>query len=232
MLVDDGDKVECHVCGAWFRSLGHHVWRTHNLTADEYRAIFGLAASTGLIGPGLHDTRSADAMELIDSDPRFGRGGPPMTPEQRYYNRRRHWVATEVKRSDRWNAGRQKRAASIRAKLPPKLCSVCGRPCPTRNRKTCSDACWRVALVTRPRVEQYCKVCGKGPLNKKLRTVTCSKACARRALSNAGRSQAKSRICMVCGVAFFATRPYKRKTCSDRCSTAARRQPHNRKSAA
>src|SRR5439155_14302481 len=38
---------------------GHHVVMTHNLTADEYRALFGLNKTTGLLGPRLFATRSA-----------------------------------------------------------------------------------------------------------------------------------------------------------------------------
>ena len=29
------DKVECHICGEWFRGLNTHVLRTHNVTTDE-----------------------------------------------------------------------------------------------------------------------------------------------------------------------------------------------------
>lgn len=61
VLADDGDKAECHCCGNFYGHLGNHVWRAHNLTADEYRAIFGLRASTGLIGPTLFAKRSAAA---------------------------------------------------------------------------------------------------------------------------------------------------------------------------
>jgi len=48
VLATDGQRVECHACGRWFHHLGHHVRQTHNLTADEYRALFGLNVRTGL----------------------------------------------------------------------------------------------------------------------------------------------------------------------------------------
>jgi ROS/MUCR transcriptional regulator protein len=50
-LLSFGDKVECHCCGAWFGNLGSHVAARHGMTADEYRAIFGLRQGTTLIGP-------------------------------------------------------------------------------------------------------------------------------------------------------------------------------------
>jgi hypothetical protein len=40
-LVIDGDSLQCHACGQWFKLLGAHVWRTHGLLAREYRRVFG-----------------------------------------------------------------------------------------------------------------------------------------------------------------------------------------------
>jgi predicted transcriptional regulator len=42
VLVDDGDKVQCLVCGEWFAHLGSHTNHSQCLTADEYRQGFGL----------------------------------------------------------------------------------------------------------------------------------------------------------------------------------------------
>jgi hypothetical protein len=47
----DGRRVVCHACGRAFGNLGNHVRRTHGLLPAEYRAIFGLRATTGLAGP-------------------------------------------------------------------------------------------------------------------------------------------------------------------------------------
>ncbi|HLG71097.1 MAG TPA: sigma factor-like helix-turn-helix DNA-binding protein [Chloroflexota bacterium] len=47
----DGRRVVCHACGRAFGNLGNHVRRTHSLLPAEYRAIFGLRATTGLAGP-------------------------------------------------------------------------------------------------------------------------------------------------------------------------------------
>lgn len=51
ILRDDGGRFECHCCGHWYVSLQCHAWRAHDLTADEYRAIFGLNRNTSLQSP-------------------------------------------------------------------------------------------------------------------------------------------------------------------------------------
>lgn len=50
VLVDDGQKVECHCCGEWFTKLGHHII-IHDLTAEEYKSVFGLNKHRGLAAP-------------------------------------------------------------------------------------------------------------------------------------------------------------------------------------
>ncbi|MBA2552459.1 MAG: MucR family transcriptional regulator, partial [Geodermatophilaceae bacterium] len=43
----DSDRVCCHLCGRWFRSLGSHV-RRHGLSAADYRQVMGLCRSRPL----------------------------------------------------------------------------------------------------------------------------------------------------------------------------------------
>lgn len=54
ILASHEDKVQCHICGKWFRGLNNHVLRSHGWTADEYREEFQLNRKQGLIGS---DTR-------------------------------------------------------------------------------------------------------------------------------------------------------------------------------
>jgi hypothetical protein len=51
VLHEDGERVECHACGRFFAALGRHALLAHNLLPEEYRAIFGLNAGQGLVGP-------------------------------------------------------------------------------------------------------------------------------------------------------------------------------------
>ncbi len=52
------DKVQCHICGKWFRGLNTHVFRTHGWTADEYREEFGLNRGQPLICQGTREILS------------------------------------------------------------------------------------------------------------------------------------------------------------------------------
>lgn len=36
------DKVQCHLCGQWFRSVGRHAWQAHGWLHQEYVDAFGL----------------------------------------------------------------------------------------------------------------------------------------------------------------------------------------------
>jgi len=65
VLVVDGDRLVCHACGELFRGLGYHAVRAHQLTADAYRAVFGLRASTSLIGPALKARRREIARDTL-----------------------------------------------------------------------------------------------------------------------------------------------------------------------
>lgn len=64
VLLNDGERVECHCCGKWYGNLGNHVLRTHGLSPDTYRAIFGLRQKTGLIGPNTKQHRQRNLEHL------------------------------------------------------------------------------------------------------------------------------------------------------------------------
>lgn len=48
VLRTDGDQVECHLCGGWFRRLGQHLFWKHDVMVAEYKALFGLGRVTPL----------------------------------------------------------------------------------------------------------------------------------------------------------------------------------------
>lgn len=50
----DGYKIQCHICGKWYRGLATHI-RVHGLTADEYREEFSLNRSQPLCSPDISD---------------------------------------------------------------------------------------------------------------------------------------------------------------------------------
>lgn len=85
-----GDTMECHACGGFFLSVGVHARRTHDLLADEYKAVFGLFRSKPLCGPATSDRHSLVTNRTIKSGrakllcTRKGEGFVSnMTPEMR-----------------------------------------------------------------------------------------------------------------------------------------------------
>ena len=48
MYDDAEDKVQCHICGNWFASLGQHTKRTHGIKCDDYKLEYGLSLRTAL----------------------------------------------------------------------------------------------------------------------------------------------------------------------------------------
>lgn len=56
-IVVDGDVVQCHLCGNWFRSVLAHL-RRHGWTQQQYRTAFGLERHAPLEGPATRAERS------------------------------------------------------------------------------------------------------------------------------------------------------------------------------
>ena len=42
-----GDRIQCLICGKWFKSLGNHI-EIHGINTDDYKKMFGLPWSKGL----------------------------------------------------------------------------------------------------------------------------------------------------------------------------------------
>lgn len=56
LLYDELDgSVQCHLCGKWFQSLGHHVNRVHDMKSSEYKYKVGLNQSSALISEKLRE---------------------------------------------------------------------------------------------------------------------------------------------------------------------------------
>jgi len=51
----DGDKLTCLLCGREYISLHKHLILSHNLSADDYKEMFGLPWRRGLIARGLRE---------------------------------------------------------------------------------------------------------------------------------------------------------------------------------
>lgn len=58
---DDGSRVQCHVCGRWYRGLQTHI-RTHGLDAASYKERYGLARGLSLWSPQYQERQRQAAL--------------------------------------------------------------------------------------------------------------------------------------------------------------------------
>ena len=114
VLAVEGDRVQCHVCGEWYKSLGHHTVLAHRVSADEYRAIFGLRLSTGLIGPALQEQRRQQSVENLRGH--YGRLRT-LTPEQWAAIRSRRKLRLESRKDPQNQDMYARRTANVRRRV-------------------------------------------------------------------------------------------------------------------
>ena len=65
VLTSIGGKLQCHLCGRAYDFLGCHVWRTHEMSPDEYREMFGLPRTFGLVSDRLHCAMRQHVNQLV-----------------------------------------------------------------------------------------------------------------------------------------------------------------------
>ncbi|MCB0067039.1 MAG: MucR family transcriptional regulator [Caldilineaceae bacterium] len=101
---DDGERVQCHVCGAFYRALGHHV-ESHGMSAAQYRAEYDIARKQTLNAPSI--TARLREASLARDAARHMQGAqerPPLRP--RGVNNR---LQSRIRMRDE-NTGRTRRA--------------------------------------------------------------------------------------------------------------------------
>lgn len=174
-LAVDGDRVQCHACGLWYRSLASHAAQAHRLLADEYRALFGLNAMTGLVGQTLR-ARFAELAERAFAPywPARAAQNRALTWEERSRRMRGRELRLEAKRNPAnrrtWREAGAKGQASHVARL----------------RDPAYRESWRreLSLARGGRVVVACVVCGAPfevtpSLVRGGRGKTCGEACKR-----------------------------------------------------
>ena len=77
----DEDRVQCHLCGEWFRFVGgSHLRRTHGWTLAGYREAFHLPVKVATCSRELRVRHSAHARSEIERGSGFGTGvGVPVS---------------------------------------------------------------------------------------------------------------------------------------------------------
>ncbi|NNG40680.1 hypothetical protein HJ588_15550 [Flexivirga sp. ID2601S] len=71
ILDEDADGLLCHECGRRLTHLGLHAWKSHGITAAEYRQAHGLARSRGLVASDTLATIRANGRRNYGTNGRF-----------------------------------------------------------------------------------------------------------------------------------------------------------------
>src|SRR5262249_32438302 len=70
----DTDRVQCHLCGGWYRQLSRSAPYRHSWNRDDYVQAFGLNLRHGLITPTLAAWKSEWSKAQMAADLRVQRG--------------------------------------------------------------------------------------------------------------------------------------------------------------
>ena len=68
---ENGEFVQCHVCGKWLRTLANSHLKKHELTQSEYKKEFKLASSTKLVSRKYSAALARRFNETARKNPRF-----------------------------------------------------------------------------------------------------------------------------------------------------------------
>lgn len=56
-------KIQCKICKKYYRQLGSHIYQTHEMTAQDYKVLYGLDVSKGLLTDDLKELKARKAKE-------------------------------------------------------------------------------------------------------------------------------------------------------------------------
>lgn len=62
-LLDGKEKIQCKICGKWYRQVGTHITQVHGMTAREYREEFGFDVKRGQLPKDLREVKAEHAKE-------------------------------------------------------------------------------------------------------------------------------------------------------------------------
>jgi hypothetical protein len=65
-MRSDGERVQCHLCGRWFKRVGgSHLLAAHGWTTAEYREAFRLNSTASTVGPVTSERMRETMLEQI-----------------------------------------------------------------------------------------------------------------------------------------------------------------------
>lgn len=62
------DKLQCHICGKWFESLGSHIWHCHKMRSFDYKMEYGLCGGTALCSVRLSKLHSDIGLKIENKE--------------------------------------------------------------------------------------------------------------------------------------------------------------------
>jgi predicted nucleic acid-binding Zn ribbon protein len=130
----DPDKIQCRICGRWYRMIGGHIRNAHKMTAREYRMIYGYDVKRGQLPPDLRELKAEQAIECG--------GYRNLKIGKRFWFKRGQEGVGRYKRSEQTIARLQDMSA--RRPLPKKTspnCVQCGGGLIRNQTKYCSARC-------------------------------------------------------------------------------------------
>jgi hypothetical protein len=108
-----GDKIQCLICGKYFKALGAHINKSHGLNVDLYKEKFGLPWSKGLCGCVTAD-RMRDNAETARAEGRLLTGMMSEEHEKKIHKKghrritpahsddRRKWLVSVIKKRSKY----------------------------------------------------------------------------------------------------------------------------------
>jgi len=61
--IPDKNKIQCQICGRWYRQVGSHVTQVHGMTARKYREQFGFDVKRGQVSDDLRQLYKEQVFE-------------------------------------------------------------------------------------------------------------------------------------------------------------------------
>ena len=60
--LDTREKIQCLICGKWYRQVGTHIVLTHGITAREYREEYGFDVKRGQLPADYKELKREQAL--------------------------------------------------------------------------------------------------------------------------------------------------------------------------
>jgi predicted transcriptional regulator len=138
VLLEEGDWVQCHACGKYYKALISHIFAKRGLLAAEYKSLFGLNQTPGLTSSETSSKIGDHAQALVAA----GKIGPgtlwsgsviSFTPEQRSAHLRGRKPSLQAAKNN-WAAARRrgtdlearKFSVAVAGDCAGHLCDDCG----------------------------------------------------------------------------------------------------------